>query len=67
MNKFFHPAFILRFVIAIGYIVLGILVLFLPISMKLLNKSTQPLFALLLIIYGGFRIYRAFQIIKEEE
>jgi len=67
MNKFLHPAFLLRLAIALGYIVLGIVLLTLPLHLALLNTATKPLFALLLLMYGFFRLYRAFQILKEEE
>ena len=67
MNKITNPAFLLRFAIAAGYIFLGAALLFLPVTLALLNKTTKPLFALLLTAYGIFRLYRAFQILKEEE
>lgn len=66
MNKFMQPAFLLRAAIAIGYIVLGILLLTMPLTIKILNNTTQPLFATLLLAYGSFRIYRAVQMLKEE-
>lgn len=66
MSKLTNPVFILRFAIAIGYIVLGILLVVLPISLELLNKTTKPLFSILLIAYGLFRLYRAFHTLKEE-
>lgn len=66
MNRFLNPAFLLRFAIAVGYIILGILLLTMPIIVKLLNKTTQPLFAILLMAYGCFRLYRAYQIVKED-
>lgn len=61
-----QPAFLLRVAIAIGYIVLGVLLLTMPLTIKILNNITQPLFAALLLAYGGFRIYRAVQMLKEE-
>ena len=67
MNSFLQPAFLLRFTIAIAYIILGIVLIVLPIDIKLLNNTTKPLFSLLLIAYGTFRLYRAFQLLKEEE
>ncbi|MFN8295765.1 MAG: hypothetical protein U0T69_06185 [Chitinophagales bacterium] len=67
MNQFLNPAFLLRLAIAIGYLFLGAALLFFPVSIAILNKTTRPLFALLLVAYGLFRLYRAFQILKEEE
>ena len=67
MNKFLNPAFLLRLAIALGYIILGVVLLAYPINLALLNSTTKPLFALLLSAYGLFRLYRAVQILKEEE
>lgn len=61
-----QPAFLLRAAIAIGYIVLGVLLLTMPLTLKILNKTTQPLFAVVLLAYGSFRMYRAVQMLKEE-
>jgi hypothetical protein len=66
MNKYTQPTFVFRTAIAIGYVVLGILIFTLPIRLELLTKITKPIFSILLIAYGIFRLYRAFQMIKEE-
>jgi len=67
MNKYTQPAFLLRFAIAAGYIILGGALLLLPVNIALLNATTKVLFALLLMAYGIFRLYRAFQLLNEEE
>jgi hypothetical protein len=67
MKPFLNPAFILRFSIAIAYIILGIVLLVLPVKISLLNDTAKFLFAGLLVIYGVFRLYRAFRALKENE
>ncbi|HQV78283.1 MAG TPA: hypothetical protein PLJ42_08370 [Chitinophagales bacterium] len=67
MKPYLQPAFLLRFSIALAYIILGIVIFFLPIERILLNLTTKILFALLLMLYGIFRLYRAFRTLKNEE
>jgi hypothetical protein len=67
MNRFTHPAVILRLVIAVAYILLGIMVLVAKFSKILLTPATKIPFALLLIAYGLFRVYRACRLTKIED
>lgn len=66
MNPLLNPSFILRFAIALAYIILGGLLLFSSVTIKIFNSTTQYAFAALLILYGLFRMYRAFKSLKEE-
>ncbi len=66
MGKFNHPGFILRIAIAIGYVLIGAAALFLK-NLNLFSSDTLKYgFGILLISYGIFRMYRAFQMYKEE-
>lgn len=67
MKSYFNPAFVLRFCIAIAYIILGIVLMALPMQLALLKGTTKILFATLLMAYGLFRLYRAFHTLKESE
>ncbi|MCB0508623.1 MAG: hypothetical protein R2739_04710 [Chitinophagales bacterium] len=67
MKSYFQPAFILRCSIAIAYIVFGGVLLYYPLQNFFLRGTAKVLFAVLLIVYGLFRMYRAIKMVKEEE
>lgn len=59
MNNYLQPAILLRLIISIAYVVLGGLLLFVPFSFEFLTHTTKVALAVLLILYGIFRMYRA--------
>lgn len=59
MNTYLQPAILLRLIISIAYVVLGGLLLFVPFSFEFLTTTTKVALAVLLILYGIFRMYRA--------
>ena len=67
MQFFKNPGIIIRASIAIGYILLSILILLSPISTTILSSNTKYLFSALLMAYGIFRCYRAYQLYKETQ
>jgi hypothetical protein len=67
MNYLKNPAFIIRLAIALGYIVLGIMLLVNYRCFDLLTPKFSILLAALLVVYGFFRAYRAYRFIHEEE
>jgi len=62
-----NPGFILRIIIAAGYILLGILLIFHPSALGFLSKDMTRAFSVVLILYGLFRGYRAYQFYRDEE
>lgn len=66
MNFLKQPGFILRMSISAGYIILAIYLLVYPTALSFLTKEMTYAFSAVLIIYGLFRAYRAFQQYKEE-
>jgi len=67
MQFFKNPGIIIRVSIAVGYMLLSIIMLFSPMSATILSKNMKYLFCLLLMAYGIFRCYRAYQLYKELE
>jgi hypothetical protein len=67
MNFLKNPAFILRFLIALAYIGLGIALFINQSTMLFLSKGLKYAFALLLIAYGSFRGYRAWNQFQNDE
>ncbi|MBK9330041.1 MAG: hypothetical protein IPM95_12230 [Sphingobacteriales bacterium] len=67
MNFLQSPGFILRVIIAAGYIILGILLIIHPSVLGFLTKDMTRAFSAVLIIYGLFRGYRAYQFFNDEE
>lgn len=65
MNFLKNPGLVVRFLIAIGYILLSILFFFSPITSETLTKNLKYAFCALLMIYGLYRVYRAYQLYKE--
>lgn len=61
-----NPGIIIRVAIAVAYILLGILVIFTPLS-TILSDKMKYVFSILLIAYGIFRCYRAYQLYKDVE
>ncbi|MCB0511928.1 MAG: C4-dicarboxylate ABC transporter [Bacteroidetes bacterium] len=59
MKKYLQPAILLRLIISIAYVALGGLLLFFPFSFDFLTPTTKIALALLVILYGFFRMYRA--------
>ena len=62
-----NPGFIIRIAIAVGYILLSILLLYIPNSSTILSQNMLYLFCALLMAYGIFRLYRAYLLYKETE
>lgn len=67
MNKYLHPGIVFRVIIAIAYIILGIAIFILKFSSEFLQPKTKILFAMLVILYGVFRIYRALKMANAED
>lgn len=67
MNVFKQPGFLLRLAIAIGYICLGVLLFFNYKEMDILNKKWSVALAALLLVYGAFRVFRAVQLLIDDE
>jgi hypothetical protein len=67
MQFFKNPGIVIRFGIAIGYILLSILILLSPVAKTILSDNMKYLFSTLLFVYGIFRCYRAYQLYKETE
>lgn len=70
MNILKNPGLLLRAFIAIAYVILGILIINSPISAEVLSKTLKYCFGVLLIVYGLFRSYRAYQLyndLKDEQ
>lgn len=70
MNFLKNPGLLIRAFIAIAYVFLGILILTSPISTEVLSKSLKYIFGVLLMVYGLFRCYRAYQLyndLKDEQ
>ncbi|MBP6660225.1 MAG: hypothetical protein KA174_06055 [Chitinophagales bacterium] len=66
MGKFNNPGFILRIAIAVAYILIGISVFLIKNVSIFSSDILKYAFAALLISYGIFRAYRAFQLYKEQ-
>ncbi len=66
MNIFQDPGFIIRTLTAIAYVVLGIFLALHPYIISFLSHQMTYAFAAVLIIYGLFRGYRAWQLYKEK-
>jgi hypothetical protein len=62
-----NTAQILRVFIGIAYVFLGITLIFSKINLFGLTSKSKLLFALLLVCYGLFRLYRAFAYKNENE
>jgi hypothetical protein len=60
MDNLKNSAQILRVFIGIAYVFLAITLFFSKINLFGLTQKTKLLFALLLLFYGLFRLYRAF-------
>jgi hypothetical protein len=67
MNFIKNPAFILRVIISMAYVALGISLLVNPHTMLFLSGGVKVAFSLLLIAYGIFRAYRAWEQFKSDE
>lgn len=67
MQIFKNPGIVIRFAIAIGYVLLSILILISPFVKTILSDNMKYLFSALLFAYGIFRCYRAYQLYKEIE
>jgi hypothetical protein len=67
MNAFNNPGFLLRIAIAIGYIIMGIILLINYKEMQLLSKEWNLALGALLTAYGVFRAFRAIQLYKNNE
>ena len=67
MNAFKKPGFLLRIAIAIGYIIMGIILLINYKEMQLLSKEWNLALGALLTAYGVFRAFRAIQLYKNNE
>jgi hypothetical protein len=67
MEFYKDPGFLLRIAIAAGYIVLAIYLFTHPGILSFLSKELTYVFSALILLYGLFRIYRAYQFFKEEE
>lgn len=65
MSLFKNPGLIIRFAIAIGYILLSISLFFSPITSETLSKNLKFAFCAVLFAYGVFRCYRAYQLFKD--
>ena len=59
--------FLLRIAIAIGYIIMGIILLINYKEMQLLSKEWNLALGALLTAYGVFRAFRAIQLYKNNE
>ena len=62
-----NPGFILRISISIGYIMLGIMLSIHPSVISFLSVEMTYIFCSLLVIYGLFRGYRAYEIYQKTE
>lgn len=60
-----NAGFVLRLSIAVAYIIVGISIFFLKNLNLFSSNMFKYAFAILLISYGIFRTYRAFQFYKE--
>lgn len=67
MNLFSHPGFVLRICIAAGYIVLSIFLFLRPYILSFLTTELTYGFSVVLLLYGFFRIYRAYEMYKNDE
>jgi hypothetical protein len=67
MNFPNSPSFILRMAIALAYIGLGTALLLNNISSGVLTPGLKYAFEALLIVYGSFRVYRAWTMYKNDE
>lgn len=66
MGNYNNPGFILRISIAIAYLLIGASLFFIK-NLSLFSSDTfKYLFAVLLVSYGVFRIYRALKMYKDE-
>ncbi len=61
-----NPGFLLRIFISAGYIALAIFLITYPSALSFLSEDLTYAFSGVLIIYGLFRGYRAYQQYKEE-
>lgn len=66
MNPQQNIGFMLRAMIGIAYILLGVLMIFSKVNFFHVDGMAKMLFALLLIAYGSFRLYRAVKLKYEE-
>lgn len=66
MKIFQDPGFIIRTLTAIGYVILGIVLALHPTIISFLSKEMTLIFSAVLVIYGLFRGYRAWQLYKEK-
>ena len=66
MGNLNNPGFVLRIAIAIAYILIGISLFFIKNLTIFSSDTLKYVFAFLLISYGIFRVYRAFQLYKED-
>lgn len=62
-----NPAFILRALIALAYVGLGLALLVNARALLILAPAMKYAFAVLLIAYGIFRGYRAWNMFKNDE
>lgn len=58
---------IVRPTLALGYVGLGLVFLFAPVGKVLLAPEVAPYFGGALVLYGGFRLYRAIMIIRNRK
>ncbi len=65
MNLFKNPGLVIRFSIAVGYVLLSILLFITPIASESLSENLKLAFCALLFAYGIFRFYRTYQLFKE--
>lgn len=54
-----HSFFIFRATISLGYLLLGLLFVTGKVSNLMLSEEISPYFGGALVLYGGFRLYRA--------
>ena len=67
MNFLKNPAFLFRLAIALAYIGLGIALLVNKNAAFFLSSGIKYVFAALLIAYGCFRVYRAWNQFQNDE
>jgi len=70
MNIFFNQhnifARLLGFFMVFVYIGLGVIFLWVPVMWESFKGDTRNILGIALIIYGGFRAYRVYKVIKED-
>lgn len=67
MNFLRDPGFLIRIAIAAGYIALSVFLFVRPDILNFLGKQMTYLFSAVILIYGLFRGYRAWQLFQEQQ